>query len=114
MLNKDKGVSAEKRASKYLQKEGYEILEANYQQGRAEIDLITLKENKLLVFVEVKARKNGSFGEPEEFVSIAQQKRIIGLAEKYIYDINWTGDIRFDIIAMKDNGELLHIEDAFY
>ncbi|MEL7006465.1 MAG: YraN family protein [Bacteroidota bacterium] len=114
MKNKSKGIIGEKKAGEYLENQGYEILEKNYQQGMAEIDLIALKDNKLLVFVEVKARKNSSFGEPETFVSESQQKRIVKLAEEYIYGINWQGDIRFDIIAIKDNEQPLHIQDAFY
>lgn len=107
------GRSGEDRAASYLQKKGYEILECNYRYGKGEIDLIALLNNELLVFVEVKARQNNEYGEPETFVSSRQQKLIIRAAEDYIFGINWQKDIRFDIIAIS-GGLIKHIEDAFY
>ena len=114
MNSKTKGIHGENRASEYLEHAGFEILERNYQEGKAEIDLITLFNNILLVFVEVKVRKGDAYGEPESFVSEGQQRRIIRLADDYVHAINWTGDIRFDIISINAKGEVYHIEDAFY
>ena len=112
--NKIKGTQGEKKASVYLEQAGFEILERNYQEGKAEIDLIALLDNKLLVFVEVKMRKGSAFGEPETFVSKGQQERIIALADNYVHSINWKGDIRFDIISIDARETVYHIEDAFY
>lgn len=52
---------------------------------------------QLLVFVEVKVRKNSSFGFPEEFVSKNQAARVKTAAEKYQLEKNFHGFIRFDI-----------------
>jgi putative endonuclease len=37
-------------------------------------------------------------------------------ADHYIHDIDWKGNVRFDIISIikKEATELRHIEDAFY
>jgi putative endonuclease len=60
----------------------------------------------------VKNRSNNQFGEPESFVSDKQQSRIKEAAEEYIFAINWTKDIRFDILTVL-NGHVTHFEDAF-
>ncbi len=112
MDKKQIGQSGEMQAMDYLISQGFEILEQNYRYGRGEIDIIALKEN-LVVFVEVKKRKNNDYGNPEEFVSKNQQSLIMEGADDYIHAINWTKNIRFDIIAITGK-ELEHIEDAFY
>ena len=113
MNNRIKGKYGEDLAVSYLEKKGFEILERNYRYKRAEIDLIGLLANDLLVFFEVKLRKNNAFGEPETFVGERQQELILEAAEDYILGINWQKDIRFDIISIKGD-ELIHIEDGFY
>lgn len=115
MDRKAKGKYGEDLAEKYLVERGVEILERNYRQGRAEIDLIGLINNNLLVFYEIKLRKNDAFGTPESFVSSDQQERIVSTADHYIHAINWKGDIRFDVVSINQkSGELELIEDAFY
>lgn len=91
------------------------MLEKNYIISKSEIDVIALRENSLLVFIEVKYRKDNRFGEPESFVSADQEHRIVSAAQHYIEAINWQKDIRFDIISINEaNGEIHHISDAFY
>jgi len=112
MDQKSKGKYGEDLAVSFLQKLGYEIVERNYRHRKGEIDIIAI-DGKLLVFVEVKLRKDIGFGQPESFVSNAQKRMVIDTAEEYIFAINWKKDIRFDIIAI--HGEQLeHIKDAFY
>ncbi len=57
------GVNGELIAKSYLEKNGYLILERNWRYKKYEIDIIAQKPN-LIVFVEVKTRKNDTFGEP--------------------------------------------------
>ena len=113
MDRKTKGIEGEAIAKRYYESLGFEILETNYRFGRSEIDLITLLENKLLVFVEVKNRSRKDFGEAETFVSEAQQDRIKEAAEDYIFAINWKKNIRFDIACVDSNGKIEVFEDAF-
>lgn len=110
------GKLGENKAAAFLTEKGYEILARNHRYKKSEVDIICQKEG-LLVFVEVKTRSSRTFGEPESFVSHAQQKAIIRAAEEYMHEINWAGDVRFDIIAILSQGgkeELTHLEDAFY
>jgi len=114
MDNKNKGKYGEDAAVRHLKKLGFEILERNYRHRRGEIDIIALKANEFLVFVEVKLRTNLQYGDPEEFVTNAQERMIIQTAEEYIFGINWHKDIRFDIITVNPKGEVEHFVDAFY
>ncbi len=87
MNTKTKGKYGEDLAVSYLEEKGFEILERNYRYGRGEVDLIGLLDNDLLVFFEVKLRKNNAFGEPETFISRNQQQKIMAAAEDYIYQL---------------------------
>ena len=113
--NKELGLEGEQLAADYLQNKGWKILEMNYRHSRYEIDLIATKED-YLIFVEVKARSNISFGHPEEFVDAKKAENVMKAADHYISEQDWNGKIRFDIISIlkKDSIELRHIEDAFY
>jgi len=110
------GNKGEEYAVNYLFANKYNVLNRNYRLGRAEVDIIAQKDN-ILLFIEVKTRKNIRFGYPETFVSEAQQERIHYVAEEYILQNNWQGAIRFDILAIIWDGtnepNIEHFEDAF-
>lgn len=115
MENKVKGKLGEALAKKHLESVGIKVIEENYRYQRGEIDLIGILSNKLLVFIEVKYRKNDSYGNPEDFVSKRQKKNIIHTADAYIHQIHWKKDIRFDIISILVSDEtIIYLEDAFY
>ncbi len=108
------GQQGEELAAQRLQAKGYEIIRRNYRAGRAEIDLIARKDNWIL-FVEVKTRTNLSFGFPESFVSPRKIELIRKAADQFVYEINWQGNIRFDVIAItisRTKTETVHFEDA--
>jgi len=107
------GRQAEELALAYFLQNGYELKARNVRYKRSEIDLIVSKD-QLLVFVEVKFRKGIQYGHPEEFVSVNQQRSIIDGADFYIESNNWSGNIRFDIIAVDAQMNIEHFEDAFY
>ncbi len=110
---RDKGRTGESAAAKYYESLGYEVVSNNYRFKRAEIDLIVKKES-LLIFVEVKYRKNEKYGYPEEFVSDNQKQLILTAANQFIEENNWEANIRFDIIAINAEMQITHFEDAFY
>jgi putative endonuclease len=77
----------------------YQPLHHRYKSYVGEIDLI-MKRGKLLVFIEVKARKHGIY---EGIVSTNQQQRITRAAELFIakhqqYNLY---NIRFDLVVVK-------------
>jgi putative endonuclease len=111
----EKGNKAEEMAAKMLEKKGYEILERNYTHGKGEIDIIVVKDD-WLVFVEVRARSSTEFGFPEQTISKAKASLIKRTAENYIYENDWRGKVRFDIVGILVGQvfEIAHFEDAFY
>jgi putative endonuclease len=113
--NKEIGRKGEALAVEYLINKGFIILERNYRYGRLEIDIIGQIENTI-VFVEVKTRRSKRYGYPEEAVDDKKTDHILSCADHFIYQNQWNGDIRFDIISVILTPQVLieHIEDAFY
>lgn len=109
------GNKGEELAANFLRSKGYEIVARNYRYKHAEIDLIVRKENHL-VFVEVKARHSSEYGEPESFVTDKKAAKVIEGAEQFVFEKQWNGPIRFDIVSIKMGIETIieHFEDAFY
>ena len=107
------GNKAEDKASNYLKKQGYKILERNYNLPCGEIDIIAQKD-KTLVFVEVKYRTNADeFGGAVAAVTKAKQKRVINAALSYIKTKKVPYEaLMFDIIAVSGD-KIEHIQNAF-
>lgn len=106
------GKQAENQAVAYLQENGYEILERNFFFQHAEIDIIALKNN-VLVVIEVKARSTDFFGNPESFVNPKKIQLLTKAIDHYSQLKNYDFEIQFDIISVVKN-KLTHIENAFY
>lgn len=111
------GQDGEAAAANYLVQLGFEIVFRSYRYKRAEVDLVVRRGQELLVFAEVKTRSGAQFGHPETFVS-ARKKELFRLAATQLQEeLNWTGDIRFDILALtllNSGFRIEHFEDAFY
>lgn len=110
------GKYGEQIAVNYLLSIGYKVLATNWRNGHLETDIIA-KDGNILVFVEVKTRKNSMFGMPEEGVSAKKQQQLMACADAYLDQNHHQGEIRFDVIAIllkKENYELNHIKDAFF
>jgi len=94
------GEEGERVASRFLEARGYRILERNYRTRRGEIDLIA-EDGRILVFVEVKVRRDDRFGGPAAAITRAKQARIARLAQQYLA---WrrVGDrtCRFDVVLI--------------
>lgn len=98
------GIFSEFVACMYLRIHGFRILRRRYITGkntnRAEIDIIAKKKN-LLIFVEVKHRKDLITG--LDAVTKQQTRRLRQAAETYIVQTKWSGDARFDIIVISQH-----------
>jgi putative endonuclease len=110
------GTEGEEAAARYLEKNGYEIVKRNYLTCGAEIDLIA-KKGETLCFVEVKTRKSGDFGTPEEFVDFRKRRKIIRATRVFTGRRKYAEMyIRFDIISVVYEGrktKINHIQNAF-
>ena len=109
-----RGKEAEKVALTYLQKEGYRILQTNYRTKQAEIDIIAL-DNQTLVVVEVKSGKRGSLP-PECRVTMQKRKRILTALKIFLYQRKlWHLPVRFEVVSVIMPGkEIQHLREEFF
>jgi len=108
---KQLGVEGELMVARSLERQGFTIKEKNYRKPYGEIDVIAKKKN-LLIFVEVKRRKNQGF-DLSQLITLSKQKKIIRVAQEYIARHNYDETYcRFDI-ALIDGEKLNYIPDAF-
>ncbi|WP_419494342.1 YraN family protein [Chryseobacterium bernardetii] len=112
----DFGKIAEDIAADFLQKNGYKILTRNFRFQKAEIDIITEKDD-VIIIIEVKARSTDAFMLPQEAVTKTKIRSIVLAANHYLEEYNKQNEVRFDIISIlpDENKNLIidHITDAF-
>lgn len=111
-----RGTLGEDTAVDYLEKKGYRILQRNFRFERGEIDIVA-EDGGVLVFVEVKARRTKTYGEPEDAVTVSKRKQIRKVAEGYLFKNDIDGrECRFDVVAIVIEGDrtiVRHCENAF-
>lgn len=78
-----RGTIGEEIASSMLAKKGYRIVQRNFTVRGGEIDIIALKNGRL-IFVEVKTRWNEKFGTGLESIDTRKQRRILQAAYEFI------------------------------
>jgi len=112
----DLGAFGEQAAASYLEKQGYHVLERNFSCRVGEIDIIA-SLGEIIVFVEVKTRKNLNYGLPCESVTSSKKEHIKKAVRYYALRNNlFQNDFRLDVIEIYIKGEkayIHHMEDAF-
>lgn len=99
--NRRTGDVGESLAVTFLKKNGYEIVEQNYRSALGEIDVIA-RDNGVLVFVEVKARRTNRYGGPKWAVTRQKKRKISMVALEYLKKTNqMDADARFDVVAIR-------------
>ena len=113
------GAWGEALAAEYLRKKRYTLVAAGYRCRFGEIDLI-VKNQKFLVFVEVKLRKSADFARAMEYVDWKKQDRLRTTAAMYLSENPVNLQPRFDVIEIYApdgtqtlHPEIYHLEDAF-
>ena len=116
------GNLGEERAQAYLSKKGYVIRHTNWHnstpsgaEGKLELDIVAEKEGMLIV-VEVKTRSTEFFEHPAEAITKRKIRNIINATHEYIFQFDWQGETRFDVVSVIPHGQdflIEHIEDAF-
>jgi putative endonuclease len=106
----------EEHAAKYLEEKSYEILDRNVRTPYGEIDLVAQNTGGL-VFVEVKTRSSGAFGNPEEAVTASKLTHMIESAECFLQDRpDLQQDWQIDVIAIRkiagQKPEIVHFENV--
>ena len=77
------GELAESLAADYLQRRGLRLLARNYRCRLGEIDLI-LADGEVLVFAEVRLRRNAAYGGAAASITAAKRQRILRAARHYL------------------------------
>ncbi len=105
------GYAAEQLACDYLIKQGLLLIEKNYKTQLGEIDLI-MRDNRMLVFIEVRYRKNDLYGGALESIHWHKQQRIIRAAKNYLirFRLNEKCPCRFDVVGVSGNLRFPDIE----
>lgn len=111
------GREAEDHARRYLARRGLKLLTRNCRSPNEEIDLI-MRERDMLIFGEVRYRRNTQFGLAAETVDLRKQARLRATAEHYLMNTKGTSDkpCRFDVVALGGdpaNGSINWYPDAF-
>lgn len=103
----------EQMACEYLEEEGLRVIETNYRTRVGEIDIIARDKNEI-VFIEVKYRKNRSYGGAEFAIPRSKQLTIIRVAKVYIkmHGLSFRCFYRFDAVLI-DGDEIRHIKNAW-
>ena len=112
------GIHWEKTAETYLCARGLQLLQRNFSSRFGEIDLI-MEDDRTVVFVEVKYRRNKSHGSGAEAVTLHKQNRISLTAAWYLALNPARAEqfCRFDVISIDpEKGEqgISWIRNAFY
>jgi putative endonuclease len=114
-FHNDLGKKGEELAVIHLIQKGYQILERNWRFRKAEIDIIALKGEELII-VEVKTRTSEAYGKPQEFVNRKKIEMTIFASNEYVLKKDLEVEVRFDIISVIINQHktsIEHIESAF-
>jgi putative endonuclease len=110
------GKLGEDLARERLKDCGYKILTTNYTCPFGEIDVIA-RDGDVLVFVEIKTRKNKSLGQVKEAVNSRKQRHISKAALAYMKSHNlFESKARFDVVAvglLDGKKEIEIIKNAF-
>ncbi len=105
LKRKELGNKGEEIAANFLKKQGYQIIERNYQARMGEMDIVA-GEGKSIVFVEVKTRRSADFGLPEEALSYDKRRRLTKLALGYLaYHKIKDKNCRFDVVSILIDGD---------
>ena len=110
------GEIGEDLASRYLLDNGYELLHRNWRSGHHEVDIVA-EFHGLIVFVEVKARKDENFLPAWTAVDKHKRKNLSAAAQQYMAENKLTDNpLRFDVITVVGQSapyKLTHYKEAF-
>ncbi len=111
---KDAGALAEQWAAHFLQGQGLKLIEKNYRTKLGEIDLI-MQDGAMLVFIEVRLRRNADFGGAAASIDIYKQQRIIRAAQQYLSSLPRTPPCRFDAVLLGEaaGNDIRWLKNAF-
>ena len=96
------GEDAELACCSYLVSQGLKLVSKNFSCRFGEIDIIML-ERSVLVFVEVRFRKNDLFGGALESITYNKQQKLRKTAELFLQQNKQYQQARFDVVSVSKN-----------
>jgi putative endonuclease len=106
------GNFGERVAASHLEAKGYEILERNWSTREGEVDLIATRGTDL-VFVEVRSRRGGLYGTPEESITGRKADHLRAAAAAYVQaHPESPPNLRIDavVIELDAKGRVIRVE----
>ncbi len=108
--NNSVGKYGEDRASEFLERQGYQVIERNWRCNSGEIDIVA-RDNDCLVFAEVKTRTRVGFGHPFEAITAAKMQTMRRLVGEWCKAHGISAvQVRLDAISVLLTGGKVHIE----
>ena len=113
MNNRKTGSRYEEAAAVYMEEKGMHIVCRNFRTRTGEIDIVAI-DRGVLVFAEVKYRRDDSRGTALEAISSAKQKQVRSVARQFLFSHKeYTGHpIRFDAVGITGD-QFQYIQNAF-
>jgi len=96
------GKVAEDACYRYLKAQGLKLVTRNYHCRHGEIDII-MTEGSVLVFIEVRFRKDNRYGGGLESVTYHKQNKLRKTAEYYLQNDKHSRVARFDVVSMSND-----------
>ncbi len=110
------GRFGEDLAVNFLKSKGYTIIARNKIINRREVDIIA-SDGDLLVFVEVKTRRNKNFGHPLDAIDNKRRERLKSAGKIYLHANRLKNvSLRFDAVSVivgEDTPLVEHFKNAF-
>ena len=96
------GKKAEDACYRYLKARGLKPVTRNYHCRHGEIDII-MTEGTILVFIEVRFRKDNRYGGGLESITHHKQNKLRKTAEYYLQKNQHNRAARFDVVSMTND-----------
>ena len=111
----DFGKQCEDKAVAWLIENGFRILHRNWRFSHYEIDVVARKDD-MLHFIEVKSRKSGKYGYPEDSVGRKKFKDLQRAADAFLNMFPGNKWIEYDILSITGEDskeEYFFIKDVY-
>lgn len=92
---------AEQAAAEFLLDQGLQLVSRNFSRKFGELDLIMI-DGEILVFIEVRFRRNSIYGDGLSSVGVVKQRKIIAAAQAFLLSnpgLRFRA-CRFDVVAV--------------
>ncbi len=94
------GAQGEELVARWYRARGYTVVDRNWRCRDGELDLV-VSTPATIVFCEVKTRRSDRFGAPFEAVTATKQRRLRGLAARWLAEHPHPSvDVRFDVASV--------------